>query len=87
MPSGAVHPNRKPGLKPSLWDGIIPLGESRGGTPEGERALQGARRVARCGGCDPRLSAFRFPFILFLSFFLGLQSLIVMAAGPTAGVF
>jgi hypothetical protein len=85
MPSGAVHPNRKPGLKPSLWDGIIPLGESRGGTPEGERALQGARRVARCGGCDPRLSAFRF--LLFLSFFLGLQIVIVTATGPTTGAF
>ena len=29
---------RKPGLKPSLWDGITPLGESRGGTPTGVRA-------------------------------------------------
>ena len=29
----------KPGLKLSLWDGIIPLGESRGGTPSDERAF------------------------------------------------
>jgi hypothetical protein len=26
-----------------------------------ERALQGACRIARCGGGDQRLSAFRFP--------------------------
>jgi len=29
---------------------VSPLDKSRGGTPEGERALQGARRSASCGG-------------------------------------
>src|SRR5580704_14895399 len=40
------HVLRKPGLKLSLWDGIIPLGESRGGTPASVRAPLSARRVA-----------------------------------------
>jgi hypothetical protein len=31
----------------------IPLGKSRGGTPADERARNGARRTARCGGCGP----------------------------------
>jgi hypothetical protein len=35
---------------------MTPFGESRGGTPMGERALQGAEDT------DQRLSAFRFPF-------------------------
>jgi hypothetical protein len=34
---------------------------------------------------DLRFSAFRF--LLFLSFFLGLQNMIVTAAGSTAGAF
>jgi hypothetical protein len=42
-----------------------PLGKSRGGTPEGERALQGARRSRKVAAdTDQRLSAFRFPFLL-----------------------
>ena len=48
-----------PEAEPLGWN--TPLGESRGGTPTDERALQGACRIARCGGGDPRLSAFRFP--------------------------
>ena len=48
-----------PEAEPLGWK--IPLGESRGGTPTDERALQGACRIARCGGGDLRLSAFRFP--------------------------
>ena len=40
-------------------------GQSRGGTPEGERALQGARRNASCGGYGLRLTAFRI--LLFVS--------------------
>ena len=32
---------RKPGLKLSLWDGLIPSGESRGGTPASVRAPKG----------------------------------------------
>jgi hypothetical protein len=44
---------------------VSPSGKSRGGTPEGVRALQGARRNASCGGGALRLTAFRF---LFLSF-------------------
>src|ERR1700721_2984013 len=63
MPSGAVHPNRKPGLKLSLWDGIIPLGESRGGTPTGVRAPLSARR-AQARRLDLRLSAFCLPSFL-----------------------
>jgi hypothetical protein len=56
-----------------------PPGKSRGGTPEGVRALQGARRSASCGGYGLRLTAFRFPFLSW--FFLGLRSMIVKAAG------
>jgi len=41
-------------------------GQSRGGTPEGERTLQGARRNASCGGYGLRLTAFRI--LLFRSF-------------------
>jgi hypothetical protein len=37
----AVKQDWKPGLKLSLWDGIIPLGESRGGTPSSVRAPKG----------------------------------------------
>jgi hypothetical protein len=81
----------KPGLKPSLWDEITPLGESRGGTPEGERALQGACRIARCGGCGPAFFGVPLPFISFLLSWLAesfdLQSMIVTAAGATAGAF
>ncbi len=40
-------------------------GQSRGGTPEGERTLQGARRNASCGGYGLRLTAFRI--LLFVS--------------------
>ena len=50
-----------PEAEPLGWN--TPLGESRGGTPKGERALQGARRIARCGGGTLRLPAFRFPFL------------------------
>src|ERR1700737_4129115 len=44
-----------------------PPGKSRGGTPEGVRALQGARRSASCGGYGLRLTAFRFPFLSWLA--------------------
>jgi hypothetical protein len=42
-----------------------PFGESRGGTPTGERIRKGAGRADRAADMDQRLSAFRF-----LSFFL-----------------
>ena len=48
-----------PEAEPLGWN--TPLGESRGGTPTDERALQGACRIARCGGGDQRLPAFRLP--------------------------
>src|SRR5580704_6964867 len=61
LSSPRQSPPRKPGLKPSLWDGIIPLGESRGGTPTGVRAPLSARR-AQARRLDLRLSAFCLPF-------------------------
>jgi len=55
----------KHGLRPHL--GMRESqGQSRGGTPEGERTLQGARRNASCGGYGLRLTAFRI--LLFRSF-------------------
>src|SRR5580698_8245593 len=61
MPSGAVHPNRKPGLKLSLWDGITPLGESRGGTPASVRApKERAPHPQDAAVGTLRLPAFRF---------------------------
>src|SRR5580700_6459726 len=54
---------RKPGLELSLWDGIIPLGESRGGTPTGVRAPLSARR-AQARRLDLRLSAFCLPSLM-----------------------
>src|SRR5580700_6424150 len=50
-----------PEAEPLGWN--TPLGESRGGTPEGERALQGASRIARCGGCGPASFGVPLPFI------------------------
>src|SRR5580698_2704011 len=47
--------------EPSLWDGIIPLGESRGGTPSGVRAPKERaphRKMRRL--VTLRLPAFRF---------------------------
>ena len=61
MPSGAVHPNRKPGLKLSLWDEITPLGESRGGTPSSVRApKERAPHPQDAAVVTLRLPAFRF---------------------------
>src|SRR3984957_20134015 len=67
MPPGAVHPNRKPGLKLSLWEGIIPLGESRGGTPASVRAPLSARRIARCGGGYPAFAGVPLPSFIFVA--------------------
>ncbi len=49
-----------------------PLGESRGGTPTGVRALQGARRTERCGTCKLASAGVPLPFFLF---FLGLPGI------------
>ena len=60
-----------------------PLGENRGGTPIGERAVAGRalhRQVQRL----LRLSAFRFPF--FASYISWLEAQIVTAPVTTAGV-
>jgi len=44
------------------------LGESRGGTPTGERALQGASRIRKdAEDTDQRLPAFRYPSFSFYS--------------------
>ena len=54
----------------SLRDEIPPCGKSRGGTPEGVRALQSARRTERCGGCYSasfRRSASFFDFVARVS--------------------
>ena len=47
---------------------VSPSGKNRGGTPEGVRALQGARRNASCGGFGT--ASFGVPLPLFLSFHL-----------------
>jgi hypothetical protein len=63
-----------------------PFGKSRGGTPMGERALQGARRTGRCGGFrEQRSSAFRFPFSSY-AFMSWLKALIVRMPVTTAGI-
>ena len=46
------------------WDEILPQAQSRGGTPIGERALQSARRIERCGGYGPALIGVPLPFLL-----------------------
>jgi hypothetical protein len=61
------------------------LGKSRGGTPEGERALQGASRSREAAeDTDQRVSAFRFLFFFFLT--VVAHSTDRDDAGPTAGV-
>src|SRR5580692_7377452 len=61
-PSGL--PLRLRGSGASLWDGILP--EVRAAVERRQAcALQkGARRIARCGGGDLRLPAFRFLHLL-----------------------
>ena len=68
----------KPG--PDRTKGHKPLGQSRGGTPAGERARERTgrrkpllpwrdpRAVFACGRCYPRLPAFRFPYFSFSYF-------------------
>jgi hypothetical protein len=54
-----------------------PIGENRGGTPEGERALQRARRAARCGGFGTASFGVPLPFfsVAFVrAFFPGFNS-------------
>ncbi len=60
-----------------------PLGESRGGTPTGVRALQGARRTERCGTCKLASAGVPLPFLYFS--FLACRALIVMEPVTTAG--
>src|ERR1700733_3497908 len=75
-------PHRLAGVPPRLacvsrslpqvepWDEILPQAESRGGTPIGERALQSARRIERCGGYGPALIGVPLSFFL-LSYIRG----------------
>jgi len=60
MPVQTASQETWPGL--SLRDDDS-LGENRGGTPTGERALQSASRVERCGDTDQRLSGSASLFI------------------------
>ena len=53
------------------WATSCPLGENRGGTPEGVRALQGARCTERCRTCKLAPTGVLPPFFLYL--FLLLQ--------------
>src|SRR5580658_9459786 len=66
------------------WDEILPVAESRGGTPRGERALQSARRIERCGGYGPALIGVPLSFSSFLHSWLEAQ--IVRLPATTAGI-
>jgi len=73
---------RKTGLSRAIGT-KAPFGRSRGGTPTGERPLQGARRAnAELG--NSRLPAFRFLFSW--RGFLACRDRDRDGAGPTAGV-
>jgi hypothetical protein len=49
-----------------------PLGQNRGGTPIGERALQSARRIERCGGYGS--ASFGVPLSFFLLSYIEARS-------------
>src|ERR1700723_2946548 len=75
VPHGlAENPPRSACVSRSLaqvepWDEILPLAESRGGTPRGERAALCARRTRKVRRLATGLSAFRFlAFLPFLHF-------------------
>jgi hypothetical protein len=57
-----------------------PLGKSRGGTPEGERALQGANCTARYSGYGS--ASFGVPLSFSSSFMPWLEAQIVTAPAP-----
>ena len=94
VPHGlAGNPPRLAGVSRSLaqvepWDEILPLAESRGGTPRGERAALCARRTRKVRRLATRLSAFRFLafFRSFLSFLGLLEARIVRMPMATAGI-
>ena len=65
---------------------MTPFGESRGGTPMGERALQGASRTARCRGYGSAFFGVPLSFF-FLRLHSWLEALIVTAPAPTACAF
>src|ERR1700728_5074227 len=66
------------------WDEILPQAESRGGTPIGERALQSARRIERCGGYGPALIG--VPLSFFLLSYIVAQSTDREVPVTTAGI-
>ena len=66
-------PPREPRVSRSLaqvepWDEILPQAEGRGGTPIGERALQSARLIERCGGYGSASFGVPLSFSSFLTF-------------------
>ncbi len=62
-------------------------GQSRGGTPEGERTLQGARRNASCGGYGLRLTAFRILFLFVSQFVARVSDAIPGSSGEGRKVY
>src|ERR1700734_4573476 len=85
VPHGlAENPPRSAGVSRSLaqvepWDEILPVAESRGGTPRGERAALCARRTPLgCGRLATRLSAFRF--LAFFSYIRGSKQIVRIPA-------
>src|SRR5580658_9620996 len=67
MPSGAVHPNRKPGLKLSLGDEILPTGRE----PRWNAGKRARSKRARAASQDAAVVTRRLPAFRFLHF-LGL---------------
>ena len=92
VPHGlAGNPPRLAGVSRSLaqvepWDEILPVAESRGGTPRGERAA----RAAPCLGAEVGYASLGVPLPCFLPFvlrFLGLlEARIVRIPVSTAGM-
>ncbi len=64
------------------WATSCPLGESRSGTPTGVRALQGARRTARCGTCKTASVGVLLPFYLLLD----AAPIVMTSGGPQPGL-
>src|SRR5580658_2412790 len=71
MPSGAVHPNRKPGLKLSLGDEILPTGRE----PWWNAGKRARSKRARAASQDAAVVTRRLPAFRFLHLFV-LESLI-----------
>src|SRR5580700_7423653 len=58
---------RKPLARSRALGTITPLGKSRGGTPTGERALQSASRIERCGGYGSAFVGVPLPLFIGLA--------------------